>query len=470
MAKSLLSMATIGGKPCLGENRFDVIDPATGEPFASSPLCGQAELEDAIESSKRAQPAWAASERKRRLALQSCANTITHNQKQLARLITQEQGKPLKEAQSEVAYAATVFKEYAEMEIPSRVLSCGEDHRTLLLNRAYGIVGLITPWNFPIGTIAVKLAPALLAGNAVILKPSPHAPLSPLLFGKALNRALPSGILNTLSGFNDLGQLIARHPDIRKLSVTGSSETGKAVLAEAASEVKSVTLELGGNDPAIVLPDADPTSIASQILASAWRNSGQVCSAIKRVYVHESIYEPFTEALSEEMAHFKVGNGFDEDTRIGPLTTKQCKRHSEDLVSAAYKSGAAILSYPQSHNSNGYFTSPKLIKQISNEHPLVQEEQFSPALPIVAYKNIEQAIEWSNDSNFGLSASIWTSNSQIGYDLAAQLECGRIGVNGHRRSSVSAPFGGFKQSGNGRELGIWGLEDMSELQVLNIFE
>lgn len=470
MAKSLLSMATIGGKPCLGENRFDVIDPATGEAFSSSPLCGQAELEDAISSAKKAQKSWAASERNRRLALQSCANSIIHNKKELARLITQEQGKPLAEAQTEVAYAAKVFSEYAELEIPSRVLASEGNSRTLLLNRPYGIVGLITPWNFPIGTIAVKLAPALLAGNAVILKPSPHAPLSPLLLGKSLNRVLPSGILNTLSGFNDLGQEIARHPDIRKLSVTGSTQTGKAVLAEAAAEVKSVTLELGGNDPAIVLPDVQPAKIAKELLDSAWRNSGQVCSAIKRIYVHESVYEPLSEALSEEMARFKVGNGFEEDVRIGPLTTKQAKRHAEELVASAYRSGAAILSYPNDCGSAGYFISPKLVKQISHDHALVSEEQFSPVLPIVPYKTIEQAIEWSNDSNYGLSASVWTSNPQIGYDVAAQLECGRVGVNGHRRASVPAPFGGFKQSGNGRELGIWGLSDMCELQVLNVFE
>lgn len=462
-------MATIGGKPCIGENRFDITDPATGDAFASAPLCGRPELEDAISSALKAQKKWASSERSRRQALLSCSNTITRNQRDLARLITQEQGKPLAEAQSEVAYAAKVFKEYSELEIPSRVLSSDGDSRTLLLNRPFGIVGLITPWNFPIGTIAVKLAPALLAGNAVILKPSPHAPLSPLFLGKALNRALPSGILNTLSGFNDLGQEIARHPAIRKISVTGSTQTGQAVLAEAAPEIKSVTLELGGNDPAIVLPDVDPRAIAGELLSSAWRNSGQVCSAIKRVYAHESVYEPLCEALSEEMAGFTVGNGFKEGVRIGPLTTRQLKRNAEELTSSAYHSGAAILSYPHDSNSAGNFVSPKLIKHISHDHPLVAEEQFAPILPIIVYRTLEQAIDWSNDSNYGLSASVWTSNPQIGYDIASQLECGRVGVNGHRRANVPAPFGGFKHSGIGRELGIWGLNDMCELQVLNIF-
>lgn len=470
MAKSLLSMATIGGKPCIGENRFDVIDPATGQAFSSAPLCGQSDLEDAIASATKAQKSWAGSERLRRQALRSCANTIVRNQKSLARLITQEQGKPFAEAQSEVTYAANVFKEYAELEIPSRDLSNSRANRTLLLNKPFGIVGIITPWNFPIGTIAVKLAPALLAGNAVILKPSPHAPLSPLFLGKALNRALPSGILNTLSGFNDLGQHIARHPAIRKLSVTGSTHTGKAVLAEAASEIKSVTLELGGNDPAIVLPDAEVRKIAKDILESSWRNSGQVCSAIKRIYAHESIYEELTEALCEKMADFRVGNGFDINSRIGPLTTRQGKRAAEEMASNAYDAGAAILSYSQQNNPAGYFVSPKIVKNVSHDHTLVREEQFSPLLPVVSYSTIEDAITWANDSNYGLSASVWTSNTQVGFDIASQLECGRIGVNGHRRSSVSAPFGGFKQSGNGRELGIWGLNDMCELQVLNIFD
>ncbi|MBK1876950.1 aldehyde dehydrogenase family protein [Pelagicoccus mobilis] len=469
MAKSLLSMATIGGKACLGPDRFDVIDPAVGRMFSSAPLCGETELEEAIASARKAQAKWSSSERNRRLALQACANTIKRNRNDLARLITREQGKPIQEAISEVSYAASIFEEYSKLEIPSRVLSQSEETRTLLLNRPFGIVGLITPWNFPIGTIAVKLAPALLAGNAVILKPSQHAPLSPLFLGKALNRALPSGILNTLSGFDELGAQIARHPAIRKLSVTGSTGTGRAVLSAASQEIKSVTLELGGNDPAIVLPDSDPTQIARELLDASWRNAGQVCSAIKRIYVHETIYESLSETLSIEMAHYKVGNGFADGVRIGPLTTAASKQKSDDYIASAYKSGAAILSYPHESGSTGNFISPKLVKYIAPDHPLVEEEQFSPILPLVSYRSIEEAIVWANRSNYGLSASVWTSNPQIGYDIAAQLECGRVGVNGHRRASASAPFGGFKQSGLGRELGQWGLCEMCETQVVNIF-
>ncbi|MBC2606518.1 aldehyde dehydrogenase family protein [Pelagicoccus albus] len=470
MRKSLLSMAMIGGRPCIGDERFDVIDPSSGSAFASAPLCGADHLESAVLAAEKAQPAWAKAERARRTALLTCANTILRNRAELARLITKEQGKPLPEAKNEVAYAADVFKTYAEMEIPSKDLSEGNAPRTLLLNRPYGIVGLITPWNFPIATIAVKLAPALLAGNAVILKPSPLAPLSPLHLGKILNRDLPSGIFNCLSGFKDLGEWIARHPKIRKLSVTASIPTGRAVLSEAASEIKSVTLELGGNDPAIVLPDSQPHNIASEILESAWRNAGQVCSAIKRIYVHESRYEELTEVLSAEMANYVVGNGFVEGVRIGPLTTKQSVERVEEMISSAYKSGAAILSYPRTNEDSGFFTTPAIVKDIDSSHPLVSDEQFAPILPIVPYKTIEQAIAWANDSNYGLSASVWTTNPRMGYDVASQLECGRVGVNGHKRATTHAPFGGFKHSGIGRELGTWGLAEMLEHQVVNIFD
>lgn len=469
MPKSLLSTATIGGRSHEGVDRFEVINPATGAAFSTAPLCGAQELAAAVTFSERAQPKWAASERARRGALQSCANSITRNKNEIAQLITLEQGKPLAEARSEVAYAAEVFETYANMELPSLDLTKEDSTRTLLLNRPFGIVGLITPWNFPIGTIAVKLAPALLAGNAVILKPSPIAPLSPLLLGRILNRALPSGILNTITGEKDLGEQIARHPKIRKLSVTGSIPTGRAILSEAASELKSVTLELGGNDPAIVLPDSNPKKIADPILDSAWRNAGQVCSAIKRVYVHHSLYNDLIEALVEQMALYRVGNGMDADSRIGPLTTKYSKDRIEDLVANAYESGAAIMSYPRTNRDSGFFIEPSIVKDIDPAHPLVAEEQFAPILPVIPYQTVEEAIEWSNSTNYGLSASVWTANPSIGYEVAAQLECGRVGVNGHRRAKSPAPFGGFKHSGLGRELGTWGLAEMCESQVVNIF-
>ncbi|WP_309026504.1 aldehyde dehydrogenase family protein [Pelagicoccus enzymogenes] len=470
MPKSLLSMATIGGRTHDTDERFEVINPATGAAFSTAPLCGAPELTAAVTFCKRAQPQWAQSERNRRGALLACSHAIARKQEDLAKLITLEQGKPIAEARSEVAYAAEVFAAYSEMEVPSKDLSNGETSRTLLFNRPYGIVGLITPWNFPIGTAAVKLAPALLAGNAVILKPSPIAPLSPLLLGRILKDLLPAGILNTLSGDKSLGEQITRHPDIRKLSVTGSIPTGQAILSEAAVELKSVTLELGGNDPAILLPDCDPHEIAGQLLDSAWRNAGQVCSAIKRIYVHQSRHSELIAALSKLTPNYKVGSGMESGVRIGPLTTEYSRERLTELLQSAIAEGAKVTKDSRPLPSHGYFFSPAIVSEIRADHPLVLEEQFGPILPVVPYRNIDEAIEWSNATNYGLSASVWTKCPSVGYEIASKLECGRVGVNGHRRAKAAAPFGGFKHSGLGRELGSWGLAEMCESQVVNIFE
>lgn len=470
MPKALLSMATIGGRTFEGNERFDVINPATGEVLTSAPKCSEEDLEHAIAFAQSSQPAWASNLKARREALASCASILFRNRRVLASIITHEQGKPINEALTEVDYAKSVFEQYASMPMPRQEFESQSQTRTVLLSRPFGIVGLITPWNFPVGTIAVKLAPALLAGNAVILKPSPVAPLSPLFLGKAFRRILPPGILNTISGEVELGKAIARHPKIRKLSVTGSIETGKAVLKTTAPEIKSVTLELGGNDPAIILPDVEPTTVAKDILDSAWRNAGQVCSAIKRVYVHELVYDATVEALKSEMKKYKVGDGMEAGTRIGPLTTKSIQSRTNDLLLSAIEAGAKVSYGTEELPKTGHFVSPAIVSDIPHDHPLVLEEQFAPVLPVVPYKTLEQAVSWANATNYGLSASVWTSNPSIGYDIAMQLECGRVGVNGHRRASPDAPFGGLKHSGLGRELGTWGLSEMCETQVLNIFD
>lgn len=470
MPKALLSMVTIGGRTFEGNERFDVTNPATGEAFTSAPSCSEDDLEHAVAFAQSSQPKWASNLKARREALSSCARILFRNRQVLASLITHEQGKPIAEALTEVDYARSVFEQYAQMPLPRQDFDSQGQTRTVLISRPFGIVGLITPWNFPIGTVAVKLAPALLAGNAVILKPSPVAPLSPLFLGKAFRRILPPGILNTISGDAALGHAIARHPKIRKVSVTGSIETGKAVLKTTADEIKSVTLELGGNDPAIILPDVEPRQIAKEILESAWRNAGQVCSAIKRVYAHKLIYEATVDALKEEMQNYPVGDGTDTEIRIGPLTTSSTKSRVEKMLESAAGIGAKIHRSKQSVPERGYFVSPAIVSEIPFNHALVLEEQFAPVLPVVPYETLEQAVSWANATNYGLSASVWTSNPSIGYDVAKQIECGRVGVNGHRRASPDAPFGGLKHSGLGRELGAWGLAEMCETQVLNIFD
>lgn len=469
MAKDLLSTATIGGRSVPSTDTFDVFDPATSQPFASAPLCSKDQLDEAILVAEKAQVSWANSEIARRNALVNCAERMREASEQLATLITREQGKPIEEARSEVAYSITQFEQYAAMQIPSTVLSRDNRARTLLLQRPFGVVGLITPWNFPVGTASVKIAPALLAGNTVILKPSPVAPLAALFLGNILKQVLPPGVFNTLSGGPQLGIAMTEHPRIRKLSLTGSTETGKRLLASAAKEVKSVTLELGGNDPAIVLPDAPVDTVVSRVLDAAWRNTGQVCSAIKRVYVHDSIFDSFLKSLLSQVNQYTIGPGIVPGHRLGPLTLPNQPERLEYLVQLVNDSGGKIHRLDTTLPSSGHFFAPCIATEITHEHSLVQSEQFGPILPILRYSSIEQAIECANDSPFGLSASVWTANPNIGYEIGAQLECGRVGVNGHKRADSPAPFGGFKHSGIGRELGVWGLLEMTQSQVVNFF-
>ena len=450
-------------------DRFDIVDPATGLAFASAALCDEFELEEAVQAALIAQPKWASSLADRRNALGECAKLITRAQDALAHLITLEQGKPLVEARREVAYTAAQFSSHANLALPPELLGHDDRARTLLLQRPFGVVGVITPWNFPLGTAAVKLAPALLAGNAVILKPSHHAPLSALRLHELLGEVLPRGILHTLSGGDHLGALIARHPRIRKVSLTGSISTGRSVLADGVAELKSITLELGGNDPAIILPDANPRHIAQPLLAAAWRNAGQVCSAIKRVYVHETQFAPLLRTLQETAAGYAVGNGLLPTTRVGPLTTDEQRNRVNDLAARVVTAGGTLHVAGSCIGESGYFVQPAIATGVNDSHPLVSSEQFGPVLPILTYDNIADAITRANDSEFGLSASVWTKNQNLGYEVGCQLHCGRVGINAHQRSSIAAPFGGWKHSGLGRELGIWGVLAMCEAQVVNIF-
>lgn len=469
MPELLSTSMTIGARSLPGENRYDVLNPATGKAFASAPICSEIQLEAAAQTALDAFTLWQANETNRRNALTRCCQALRRNAEELAVLITKEQGKPLPQSRSEVAYAANQFEQCAKISLRRTLLSARCQSQTLLLQKPFGVVGLITPWNFPIGTAAVKLAPALRMGNSVILKPSPHAPLSVLRMGQILCGCLPSGVLNTISGGDELGALMAAHPQIRKLSVTGSVATGRSVMREAATNVKSLTLELGGNDPAIVMPDAQPHAIAKPILDAAFRNAGQVCSAIKRVYVHESLFPQLLESLRSAARAYCLGNGMLPQTTMGPLTTLKQLRRLRELASEARRVGGVLHSDAPSQEGDGFFFPPTLVTGIDDDHPLVAEEQFGPLLPVLPYEHVDDVIKRANDSPYGLSASVWTSNSERGYEIASQLECGRVGINGHRRGDVPAPFGGVKQSGIGRELGIWGLLEMSESQVVNFF-
>jgi acyl-CoA reductase-like NAD-dependent aldehyde dehydrogenase len=459
---------TIDGKAVSAEQSFGVINPATGAVFAQAPDCSREQLDEAMDSSQAAFRAWRSDEARRREALLKCAEALQARAQELAPILTQEQGKPLEKAMMELMGGALWFQYTASLEIPVEVLQDDADTRIEVRRRPHGVVGAITPWNFPVLLGIWKIAPALLAGNTVVIKPSPFTPLSTLKLGEVLRDVLPPGVLNVVSGGDGLGAWITSHPAVRKISFTGSVATGKKVAAAAAPDLKRVTLELGGNDPALVLDDVDPKDVAEKIFWSAFENCGQICSAVKRVYVPERLYEPILSELAEHARGAKVGDGLEPGIQIGPINNEPQFERVIELVEDARSHGAKVLTGGARIGDRGYFYAPTIVGDVSDGTRLVDEEQFGPALPVLSYRNIDDAVERANATHFGLSGSVWSSDYERAAEVAGRLECGTAWVNQHLAILPNAPFGGAKWSGIGVENGPWGLLGFTELQTVNI--
>lgn len=457
---------TIGGERVAAATTFDVINPATGEPYAPAPACTREQLDSAFDAAAKAYRDWKADEAGRRTALADAANILFGAGEQLAPLLTAEQGKPIGDANMEVLGAGVWFKYYAELETPREVIQDDDKAFAEVVRKPLGVVAAITPWNFPLVLASWKIAPALLAGNTMVLKPSPYTPLSTLKLGELLAQALPPGVLNVVSGGDELGQWMTSHPVPRKISFTGSVATGKHVAAAAAPDLKRVTLELGGNDAAILLDDIDVDTIAEKLFWGAFQNNGQVCSAIKRVYVPEQLQDAVVSALAEKARSVKVGDGNAEGTQLGPINNKPQFDRVSELVADAVHSGATAASGGKPVDGPGYFFEPTILTGLSDGTRIVDEEQFGPALPVVAYRDESDAIERANATHFGLSGSVWGGDPDRAAGVAAQLECGTAWVNDHLVLAPHQPFGGAKWSGIGVENGPWGLYGFTELQVL----
>lgn len=459
---------TIDGKRVEAEKTFGVINPATEEVFAECPDCTQAQLDLAMEAAERAFHSWRKQDiAKRRQVLLDCAEALKPHVEKLAELLTREQGKPFKDALWEGG-SGEWFEHTTGLELPCEVLQDDEQARVEVQRRALGVVGAITPWNFPIAMAVTKIAPALLAGNTVVLKPSPYTPLTTLKLGEILRDVVPPGVLNIVSGGDDVGAWITHHPAVRKITFTGSVATGKKVAQTAAPDLKRVTLELGGNDPAIVLPDVDPKKTAEKLAGKIFENCGQVCIAIKRLYVHEKIYQPLVREFAELAKKIKVGDGLDPATEMGPLNNCAQLERVIELVDDARQAGARIVTGGQRLDCPGYFYPPTIVTDIAEGTRLVDEEQFGPVVPIMPFRDIDEALERANATHFGLAGSIWTNDLERGAELASLLECGSGGVNQHGYFTHFAPFGGIKWSGIGRQNGLWGLEEFTDLQVVHI--
>jgi acyl-CoA reductase-like NAD-dependent aldehyde dehydrogenase len=458
---------TVGGDTIPTGETFGVRNPATGEVFAQAPECSREQLDAAFDAAAKAARDWKSDEAARRAVLLKVADVLLASTGELAPVLTSEQGKPLAEAGIEVFAAAIWCQYFANLETPRQIIQDDDEAFVEVVRRPLGVVAAITPWNFPLTLAFWKIAPALLAGNTMVLKPSPFTPLSTLTVAELLRDVLPPGVLNVVSGGDELGAWMTGHPVPRKISFTGSIETGKKVAMSAAPDLKRVTLELGGNDPAIVLDDADPATVAKAIFAGAFNNNGQVCSAIKRVYVPEALYDDVVDALAVHAKAIKVGDGTEPDSKLGPINNEPQYERVKELVADALSQGARAVTGGHAMDRPGYFFEPTILAGLSDGTRIVDEEQFGPALPVISYRNESDAIERANATHFGLSGSVWSADPDRAAAVAGELECGTAWVNTHLALSPQQPFGGFKWSGLGVENGPWGLAEFTEFQAMH---
>ncbi len=460
---------TIGGQPVSTAAWFDVLNPSTGEVAGRAPNATSADLDTAVKAAKAAFESWSAkSDEELQAACEAVAQKIGEHSEELAQIITAEQGKPLNGLGSrwEMGGAGAWAGYTAGLSLPMKVLQDNNEGRVELHRKPMGVVGSITPWNFPVMIAIWHIMPALRTGNTVVIKPSPLTPLSTLRLVQIMNEVLPAGVVNVITSDDkgdNIGGVMSAHPDIRKIVFTGSCATGQKVMASAAETMKRLTLELGGNDAGIVLPDADPQAIAEGLFWGGFINNGQTCAAMKRLYVHESIHDEVCDALVAFARNIPVGDGMDDNAILGPVQNKMQFDKVSRLVADAKERGQVLLGGAP---GDGLFFPPTIIAGLNNGDPLVDEEQFGPALPIIKYSEVEDAIAAANDSPNGLGGSVWSSDIDAAKAVASRMECGSVWINKHGAIQPNAPFGGVKSSGVGVEFADEGLAEYTDIQVV----
>jgi acyl-CoA reductase-like NAD-dependent aldehyde dehydrogenase len=433
---------------------------------AAAPRADSVQLEAAVRAAKAAFPAWSAlSIEARRGKLLAVAAAVEARFEEFSQLLTAEQGKPIGQARAEMGGTIALMRILAGMDLPARVLREDSHVKVVEHRTPLGVVAAITPWNFPMILLSVKIAPALLLGNTMVIKPAPTTPLTTLLLGEICREHLPPGVVNVITDRNDLGGLLTGHPDVAKVAFTGSTATGRKVMASAAGSLKRLTLELGGDDAAIVLDDADPKVVAPKIFAGAMLNAGQVCLAIKRVYIHESLYEETCRELAALAKAAVMGDGRNEATEIGPLQNQVQYERVKTLIEESRREGEVIAGGDVPEGP-GYFIRPTLIKDLPDSARLVREEQFGPVLPLLSYESIDEVIGRANDSVYGLGGTIWSANPERAMAVALRIDTGVVWVNCHMSLTPDVAVGGAKQSGIGAEQGLEGLEEFTQRHVV----
>ncbi|WP_341633840.1 aldehyde dehydrogenase family protein [Sphingomonas agri] len=460
---------TIGGKAYDVRAAFDVVNPATEEVIARAPDCGPEEVDAAVGAAKAAFPAWKKTPFEERAeCVRKIASQLTDNADELMRLLTIEQGKPHNDASGEIAAAAYWCNSVASLELPIVTNEDSDDRRSVTTRVPIGVVAAIVPWNYPVLLAIWKIAPALLAGNTLVVKPSPYTPLTMLKLGELLRGLIPDGVFNVISGGDQLGPLITEHPGIDKVSFTGSTATGARVMASAAASLKHLTLELGGNDPAIVLPDVDIDEVAEKLFWAAFSNSGQICIAAKRVYVHRDVYEPLKKAIAKVASRVIVGDGSQQGVQLGPIQNRAQYERVKSLIEDSRASGHEFLVGGDIPERRGFFIPVTIVDNPPESSRVVQEEAFGPVLPLIKFDEIDEAVRRANDTIFGLGASVWSRDEAKAAEIAAELEAGTVWINEIQNLSPFASFAGHKKSGIGVENGLEGLLQYTNPQTVSL--
>lgn len=464
----------INGAKILTKKTFPVHNPATGEVVAQCPAADISHLDQAVVAAQKAFMTWSkVSDTERRNKVHVLADILEKNTSELMSLLTRENGKPLVGYQGigsgmELGGAIAWTRVTAELSLPHEIIQDNDEARIEVHRKPLGVVGSIPPWNWPLMIAIWHIMPALRTGNTVVLKPSSLTPLTTLRFVELANEILPPGVLNIVTAESGIGSAIARHPGINKIVFTGSTPTGKSIMRNGADNLKRCTLELGGNDAGIVLADVDPKEIAPKLFMTSFHNNGQTCACLKRLYVHESVYEEICRELAIIAESVKIGNGLEDGIDFGPLQNVDQLNLVDELAEDAKKAGGRIICGGQRPKGPGYFYPITLVADVSDGIRLVDEEQFGPILPIISYADVDEVIQRANRSPFGLGGSVWSRNVERAKELASQLECGTAWVNDHASIQPDAPFGGVKESGYGVEFGRYGLEEYTSIQTVKI--
>ncbi len=468
----------IDGQSVLAGATFPVINPATGEAFAQAQAGNARHVDAAVNAAQAAFHAWSRRpDGERKALMHALGAALEANMPELMRLVTLETGKPQGGlngvgAGMEVGGSIAWTHVTADLDLPVEVIQDNAEARVEIHRKPLGVVGSITPWNWPLMIAIWHVIPALRAGNTVVLKPSEMTPVATARFAELANAILPPGVLNFVTGAagSEVGPAMTSHPGIAKIVFTGSTATGKRIMASASGNLKRLTLELGGNDAGIVLPDVDVNAIAPRLFGVCFHNNGQTCACLKRLYVHESIYDELCDELARLAQSTVVGDGMQPETQLGPVQNAPQLAKVEELAADARAHGARFLCGGQRRPGAGYFYEPTIVADVTDGLRLVDEEPFGPILPVIKYRDLDEVIARANANPAGLGGSVWSSDPAYAASVAMRLECGSAWVNEHGAIQPDAPFGGVKQSGIGVEFGQHGLAEYTSIQTLKIMK